>query len=403
MINGLNYNGFEQLNGLHLLYADEIQIDKIDQKEINTLDNINTTTTIQEQIDNLDETYVNYDYLYDTYYHYIRDWFTNEFSTKTDIKDQLTNISIDISGIKIDLNDNYYNKTYINTNFYPKYYINNTFTTINSFDTYKQYVLLTYYTSLYINNNYYTQNHINSNFYDKTYIDTQYNSLSGYITYLNEYITSVDLNLIDFYVTYDYLANTYDSDIKTWSSNQFNQIYTKTEINNQNLTLSDYITTNYTNLSNHVAANYISINSAKNKYYEKTYIDSISGNLLTNYYTKTQSDNNYYNKTYIDSISGRLYTKYYDASYIDIEIYKTLTDRIDTYHYTKNDINYKFITISDYILSNYNLINQILWSRESTNLTNNSEQTKAQLSTVARQMHPNVMMMLLLLAWLELL
>ena len=45
MINGLNYNGFEQLNGLHLLYADEIQIDKIDQKEINTLDNINTTTT----------------------------------------------------------------------------------------------------------------------------------------------------------------------------------------------------------------------------------------------------------------------------------------------------------------------------------------------------------------------
>ena len=87
MINGLNYNGFEQLNGLHLLYADEIQIDKIDQKEINTLDNINTTTTIQEQIDNLDETYVNYDYLYDTYYHYIRDWFTNEFSTKTDIKE----------------------------------------------------------------------------------------------------------------------------------------------------------------------------------------------------------------------------------------------------------------------------------------------------------------------------
>ena len=58
MINGLNYNGFEQLNGLHLLYADEIQIDKIDQKEINTLDNINTTTTIQQQIDNLDEIYV---------------------------------------------------------------------------------------------------------------------------------------------------------------------------------------------------------------------------------------------------------------------------------------------------------------------------------------------------------
>ena len=59
MINGLNYNGFEQLNGLHVLYADEIQIDKIDQKEINTLDNINTTTTIQQQLNTISSTIVN--------------------------------------------------------------------------------------------------------------------------------------------------------------------------------------------------------------------------------------------------------------------------------------------------------------------------------------------------------
>ena len=56
MINGLNYNTFEQLNGLHIIYADEVKIDKVDQKEINTLDNINTTITIQEQINNLSST-----------------------------------------------------------------------------------------------------------------------------------------------------------------------------------------------------------------------------------------------------------------------------------------------------------------------------------------------------------
>ena len=46
MINGLNYNTFEQLNGLHLIYADEVKIDKIDQKELNTLDNINLSQTV---------------------------------------------------------------------------------------------------------------------------------------------------------------------------------------------------------------------------------------------------------------------------------------------------------------------------------------------------------------------
>jgi D-ribose pyranose/furanose isomerase RbsD len=475
MINGLNYNGFEQLNGLHLLYADEIQIDKIDQKEINTLDNINTETTIQEQIDNLDlnlsENYYSIKAIRNKYYdeNHIDEYF-------------LTIASFD--GYKEYINNNYYTQNYINNNFYnknfidslatgsissytlnnyyDKSYIDENFTTINSFDIYKEYVFLTYYTALYINNNYYTQSYINSNFYnkstidtyninnnnntliyinnnfysklyidslfsninsnfysklyidnefqimtskfaeipinyyskvyidkelqiitskfseipnnyyDKTYINTQYETLSGYITYLNEYITSVDLNLIDFYVTYDYLANTYDNEIKTWSSNQFNQIYTKTEIDNQNLTLSDYITTNYTNLSNHVAANYYSINAIKNRYYDQNYIDSLSGKIYNGYYNKTYINNQYTtisnyivsNKSLIDSLSGTLYTKYYDASYIDLEIYKVLADKIDVYHYTKNDINYKFITISDYITSNYDTLSGFISSNK---------------------------------------
>ena len=34
------------------------------------------------------------------------------------------------------------------------------------------------------------------------------------------------------------------------------------------------------------------------------------------------------------------------------------------YHYTKNDINYKFITISDYILSNYNTLSGFISSNK---------------------------------------
>ena len=372
MINGLNYNGFEQLNGLHLLYADEIKIDKIDQKEINTLDNINTSTTIQQQLNTISSTVYNliinpndfnvtYAYLYSSYdseiKFYISRYALTSYPTRQEVNEQYNTLSgyitTNYDNLMLHLSENYYTMRAIRNKYYDENHIDENFTTINSFDTYKEYVFLTYYTALYINNNYYTQSYINNNYYnknyidslgstgissyvynnyyDKTYINTQYETLSSYITYLNEYIYSVDSNMIDFYVTYEYLANTYDNDIKTWSSNQFNQIYTKTEINNQNLTLSNYITTNYSNLSIHIAANYITINAAKNRYYEKTYIDTIS---------------------------DRLYIKYYDASYIDLEIYKVLADKIDVYHYTKNDINYKLITISDYITSNYNLINQ---------------------------------------------
>jgi len=110
MINGLNYNGFEQLNGLHLLYADEIKIDKIDQKEINTLDNINTSTTIQQQLNTISSTIVNVlPFKYITY---------------------------------TQLSDGYYSKSYINSNFTLK----------NTFDGYQAYISFNYYTQSQSNN-----------------------------------------------------------------------------------------------------------------------------------------------------------------------------------------------------------------------------------------------------------
>ena len=47
MINGLN-NTYEELNGLKNIYVDSIETELITQNEINTLDEIDTTQTIQE-------------------------------------------------------------------------------------------------------------------------------------------------------------------------------------------------------------------------------------------------------------------------------------------------------------------------------------------------------------------
>ena len=52
MINGLN-NSYEELNGLNIIYVDEIETGIINQNEINTLNDIDTTKTIQQQLDTL--------------------------------------------------------------------------------------------------------------------------------------------------------------------------------------------------------------------------------------------------------------------------------------------------------------------------------------------------------------
>ena len=191
MINGLNYNGFEQLNGLHLLYADEIQIDKIDQKEINTLDNINTTTTIQQQLNTISSTVYNliinpndfnvtYAYLYSSYdseiKFYISRYALASYPTTQEVDEKNNTLSgyitTNYDNLMLHLSENYYTSRTIRNKYYDENHIDENFTTINSFDTYKEYIYLTYYTSLYINNNYYTQNYINNNFYNKNYIDS---------------------------------------------------------------------------------------------------------------------------------------------------------------------------------------------------------------------------------------
>ena len=52
MINGL-INTFEELNGLKTIYVDELQTGLVTQDEINALNNINTSKTIQTQLDDL--------------------------------------------------------------------------------------------------------------------------------------------------------------------------------------------------------------------------------------------------------------------------------------------------------------------------------------------------------------
>jgi hypothetical protein len=52
MINGL-INTFEELNGLKTIYVDELETGLITQDEINTLNNIDTSKTIQSQLNDL--------------------------------------------------------------------------------------------------------------------------------------------------------------------------------------------------------------------------------------------------------------------------------------------------------------------------------------------------------------
>lgn len=391
MINGLNYNGFEQLNGLHLLYADEIQIDKIDQKEINTLDNINTTTTIQQQLNNLNdyissvdlnniEFNVSYDYLLNTYDNDIKTWSSNQFYTKSEINTKNTTLSgyittnyetlssyikTNYESLKFYVDATFYTITLTRSLFYTKLYIDDNFTRITSFDTYKQYILLTYYSQSHINNNYYTQSYINSNFYNKSTIDS-YN------------ISNNNNTLI--YINNNFYSKLYiDSLISNISSNFYSKLYVDSEFQMITSKFAEIPINYYSKvyIDKELQSITLKFSEIPTNYYNKTYIDSlgstsISSYVYANYYNKTYIDNQYTtisnyiidNKLLIDSISGDLYTKYYDASYIDLEIYKTLADRIDTYHYTKNDINYKFITISDYILSNYNTLSGFISSNK---------------------------------------
>jgi len=58
MINGL-INTFEELNGLSNIYVDEIETGLVTQTEINTLNNIDTSKTIQTQLNNLQSAIAN--------------------------------------------------------------------------------------------------------------------------------------------------------------------------------------------------------------------------------------------------------------------------------------------------------------------------------------------------------
>ena len=97
MINGL-INTFEELNGLSYIYVDEIETGQITQNEINTLNNIDTSTTIQTQINNIQTALstisgvVLLPYLEQYYYNKqnINDINTNAYNTMIDIFDNYT-------------------------------------------------------------------------------------------------------------------------------------------------------------------------------------------------------------------------------------------------------------------------------------------------------------------------
>ena len=145
MINGLS-NSFEELNGLNKLYIDEIETGIIKQNEIDTLNNIDTTKTIQTQLN--------------------------------DIKTIVDNITI--SGIFTVSNfvllpvlqANYYTNVMTDDKFYKKSYIDHTYFTkdhiLNNYYTIPQIISLIdnttgiiniqlsrFVTDLYLTNNYY--------------------------------------------------------------------------------------------------------------------------------------------------------------------------------------------------------------------------------------------------------
>ena len=83
---------------------------------------------------------------------------------------------------------------------------------------------------------------------------------------------------------------------------------------------------------------------------------------IDNYYNKTHIDDSYYDKNYINTLSGSLFNNYYIKADVDTKIvssYHLIMNRLESSHYTINQMNILYYEKS-YINSNNNNISDYM-------------------------------------------
>ena len=310
MINGLDRFNYDHLTGLVNVECTSINTEDIKYDEILTLNNIDTTKTIQTQlndiktiVDNitisgsfivsnfvllsyLQTYYFDNEFIVDNYYDKIDSDF--KYATKTSLINTNTTLNNTITDL-------------INTNTT----LNNTITTLNN-------------TITNLNTNYYNQTYINNNFV------TNYTLTNDYMTriFINDNFYSRDDCDAQF-VTFTYVLNYYT---RTEANTTF---YNQTYINN------NFVTN--TNLTN----NYFNRNYILDNYFDAEHIESLfvsMGYLNNNVYKKVDINDNFYNKAYIDTLSGTVFTLSGRIHENTLNII-TLTDNLNGAQSTANTAN----------------------------------------------------------------